>query len=328
MNILITGGTGFLGSHTATRLKNLNNNVSIIGRDKLKAQALIAKGINFHKVDIRNIEELNKVFDCIDVVIHCAAIASPYGKWEQFRSINIDGTKNIVNMCIKYKVKRLINISTPSVYFDYTNRTNIKESDPLPKAQVSFYGQSKLIADSFIKESVNKEKLHIVSLRPRAIFGIGDKTITPRIMNSKILGKVPLINKGNALHDITYIDNVVDAIILAIESDNKTNGQIYNITNDKPLQIDKIFELFHKSFNIHYRTMFINYRLISTIAFITESIFKIFQIKREPKLTRLGVGLFAHSQTLDIQKAKDELGYMPKVSIEEGIKRVASARKS
>lgn len=319
-HFVITGGTGFLGGNVALRLLRNGFKVTILGRNQLSSESLVNLGAHFISVSLSDKEKLSKAIQGADYVIHCAALASPWGKYQDFYDSNVLGTKNVARACLKHKVTRLVNISTPSIYFNYKNTELIKESDPLPKKQRTHYGKTKLLADQILTKAHKEDGLNVISIRPRAIFGPGDKTITPRLLGAKLLGKTPLINGGKAKHDFTYIDNVVDAIILCLTSKKETLGNFYNITNDEPKELEEIFRKFLKSHNQEINFINIPYQVLCFLAYLLKAIYKFFHIQKEPKITPFSVGLFANSQTLDITKAKNELGYSPKISIDEGLK--------
>src|SRR5687768_8837304 len=122
MKILVTGGTGFLGGATALRLKALGHEVKILGRNPVAGQKIAAQGVAFLKVDLSNKPEVIASCKDIDQVVHCAALASPWGKYEQFYTANVLGTENLIAGCLNQNVKRIINISSPSIYFNYQHR--------------------------------------------------------------------------------------------------------------------------------------------------------------------------------------------------------------
>jgi nucleoside-diphosphate-sugar epimerase len=317
--ISITGATGYLGRSVAKRLIDSGKEVRLLGRNRSKIEDLISMGGTFVPLEISNLENVRKALVGSSTIIHCAALASPWGDYEIFSKTNILGTKNIIDYCLESKVDKLIYISTPSVYFDYKNRLSIKESDTLPIKQYSHYGDTKLKADELILKAFTEEKLPVISIRPRAIFGIGDETITPRILNAKLFGRTPLINSGLALHDFTYIDNVVDAISLCLNSDDRCLGEVFNISNDEPISTKVFFEKLLSAYSKNVSFINIPYFVLNPIVKTIELIFKIFKFEKEPKLTSYGIGLFANSQTLDISKAKEMLGYSPKVSLDEAM---------
>ena len=142
MNVLITGGTGFLGRKLAEKLK-FAYNITVIGRNKKIGQQLEAEKIKFLKIDLKDTEATIAACKNQDYVFHCAALSSPWGKYQDFYNANVIATQNIIKACQTHRVKRLIHVSTPSVYFDFSHRFNICEQNALAKIPVNHYIQSK-----------------------------------------------------------------------------------------------------------------------------------------------------------------------------------------
>ena len=157
-----------------------------------------------------------------------------------------------------------------------------------------------------------------IILRPRGLFGIGDTSILPRVINLSQKIGIPLIGDGRQLMDMTCVENVALAIRLAIEAP-EAKGEVYNITNGEPRAFRDLLEesLTGLGYPIKYRK--IPASLLSGIASSLEFIYKTLNLKGEPPLTRYSYYLLRYSQTLDISKAERELGYHPKISISEGI---------
>lgn len=321
MNILLTGGTGFLGKAVAKRLAGKGHSVTVTGRNAKAGAELESAGVAFLKLDLSD-SGMGEACRGRDQVIHCAALASPWGKYEDFFRANVEGTRTVVEACLAGGVKRLVNLSSPSVYFDYRHRENIRESDPLPKRQVTHYGATKVLADAEVAKG-QARGLETISLRPRALFGPGDQTILGRVLRAADQGSIPLIGGGRSLVDMTYIDNAVDAVELCLSAPDSALGQVYNITNGEPLStramLDVLFESLGRS--VSYRNL--PFPLAYAGAAASELIHSAFRRPGEPPLTRYAIGLMSRSQTLDISSAREKLGYRPRVALAEGFERFA-----
>jgi len=318
MKILVTGGTGFLGRHLAQRLVKQGHEVTITGRNITIGQTLEQTGLKFQAAQLEDANRIIPLCQNIDVVFHCGALSSPWGRYQDFYAANVIGTQNVIAGCQQYGVSRLIYVSTPSLYFDFQNRLNISEQAPLPAKPVNYYAKTKLQAEALIDQAF-RDCLPVITIRPRAIFGPYDNAIMPRILRASRGGRVPLINGGKAVVDLTYVDNVVDALLLCQNAPDIALGKKYNITNGEPLAVKEILALVFKALELPYHPRRIPYPLAYTAAFLME----IWAHHREPTLTRYSVGVLGKSQTLDISAAQRELGYQPRVSILEGIKRYA-----
>ncbi|MBP9722939.1 MAG: NAD-dependent epimerase/dehydratase family protein, partial [Gammaproteobacteria bacterium] len=241
--------------------------------------------------------------------------------YEKFYQANVIATQNIITACLENNIKRLVYISTPSIYADYTDKFSIQENSILPEVFINNYAKTKKIAEDLIQQAFCKKKLPVITLRPRGLFGPYDQTIMPRIIRAGVEGRVPLINNGEALLDITYIDNVVDAIILAMNADNKYLGNVYNITNGEPVKLIELLTKIFKRLDIRLKTIKLPFLASYYYAYLLEIISKLKFGKPEPRLTRYSVAVLGCSQTLDITAARRDLGYIPRITISEGIDR-------
>jgi len=183
MKTLVTGATGFVGGALARRLHGMGWNVTALGRNPAKLDQLEEEGIHPLRADISKKDELTDSFLNLDLVFHCAALPSPWGNFEKFYQSNVIGTRNVVQACLKNKVKRLVYVSTPSLYFDYGSRIGVKENDPLPEP-ISSYAHTKLLAEEEIDKGF-AQGLAVVSIRPR---GCPKATLRPKLGD---MGKVP-----------------------------------------------------------------------------------------------------------------------------------------
>ena len=319
MKVLITGATGFLGGALTRRLHGMGWDVTALGRNPKKLDELENKGIRPLQLDIRRKDELIDSFKGQEVVFHCAALPSPWGNFEKFYQANVLGTRNVVQACLESNVRRLVYVSTPSIYFDYNSRVDVKETEPLPKP-ISNYAATKLLAEEEVDKGFEKG-LAVVSIRPRALFGEGDTVIFPRLTSRLHSGNLPILGEGENIVDLTYIENVVDALLLCAESPLNTLGKKYNISNDEPVKIWELVNRICDELNLPRPKRKISYRTANAVATGLELIYTLIPTHPEPPLTRLSVSMLAHSTTLDISAAKNELGYQPKVSVEEGVER-------
>ena len=172
------------------------------------------------------------------------------------------------------------------------------------------------------KEIQKIKKIPYVIIRPRGLFGIGDTSIIPRIINANRKIGIPLFNDGKNVVDITCVENAALALRLAVENKN-ANGNIYNITNDEPREFKDILEELFEKIDEKPKYFRVNLKVMYAIASIVESVYKIFHIYREPIFTKYNICTLGYSQTLNIKKAKDDLNYIPKISLSEGIKKYA-----
>ena len=319
MKALITGATGFVGGALTRRLYGMGWHVTALGRNPAKLKGLESEELRVLQIDLKDQKAMSDVCRDQDIVFHCAAFPSPWGNFEAFYQANVIGTRHVIRGCMEHHIKRLVHVSTPSLYFGYASRLNVKESDELPEP-VSDYAATKILAEQELDQAF-ADGLAAIAIRPRAIFGPGDTVIFPRLIPRLRSGRLPILGDGENVVDLTYIDNVVDALLLCAGSPANTLGKKYNISNGEPVKIWKLVERICAELNIQAPQRRISYQTANAAASALEFIYRVIPTRPEPPLTRMSVSMLAHSTTLDISAARNELGYQPRVSVDEGVER-------
>lgn len=316
--VLITGATGFLGGYVVDEFLKHEYHVIAIGRNEDKLLKLKQHHTTVWRGDLSSLSELT---EAVDIVIHVAARSTVWGKWQDFYEDNVLGTEQVITFCIRNNVRKLVFISSPSIYSRRSNKLNIQEDDFDRNNHLNNYIRSKIMAEKLVSQAQSKG-LNTVIIRPRGIIGVGDTSIVPRILKTNKKFGVPLFQEGKNNVDLTCVENVALAIRLASES-SKANGNIYNITNGEPMELKHVLDTLFAGINVAPRYRYCNVDLFYGLASVVETIYNLFRIDQEPPITRYTICTFAYSQTLDISKAKRDLGYEPILSINEGILRYA-----
>ena len=319
-NIMVTGGGGFLGKAIVKKLLERNYNVTSFSR-KFYPE-LEKMGIRQIQGDIVEKDRVLDAFKHIDAVFHVAAKFEHWGNFKDFFKINVTGTKNVINACLANNIKQLIYTSSPSVIFDENDMENVDESVPYPKTYLAHYPETKAMAERLVIK-VEKEKLATIIIRPHLIWGPEDKHFhSTFIQRSKRLKKV---GQKDYLIDTIYIDNCVDAHILALEKLLETpslSGNVYFISQDEPIPIWKHMNNLLDAAGLPPMKAQISERTVYIAGTIFEFIYKLFNIKGEPIMTKFAAKVLSTHHWFNISKAKNDLGYYPKVSTKEGLKRL------
>ena len=313
--VLVTGATGFLGKYVVEELVEHGYQVRAFGRNRAIGQSLVNASVTFIQGDLTNQEDLTKACQEMDMVVHAGALSTVWGPWEDFYQTNVLGTKYILETCREAKIERLVYVSSPSIYAAPRDQLDIKESDAPQENRLNNYIRSKLASEKLFKDYPDVSS---VILRPRGLFGIGDTSILPRVLNLSQKIGIPLIGDGRQLMDMTCVENVALAIRLALETPQAA-GEVYNITNGEPRAFRNLIEETLRGLGYPIRYRKIPAPLVSAISSSLECIYKSLKLKGEPALTRYTYYLLRYSQTLDISKAEGDLGYRPKITISEGI---------
>ena len=323
MKILVTGGTGFLGRHLVWRLADLGHDACFSGRDAGKAREVTERAsreVTFVPLSHGApdaLAALTRAMAGVDAVVHCAALSSPWGRRADFHAANVRSTEEVLSAMQANGVARLVHISTPSLYFQFRDRLGIREDEPLPPP-VNHYAETKREAEQLVRAA----PVPAVILRPRGIFGAWDETLLPRLLRLMRKRRFPLFNNGDALIDLTYVDNVVDAIVLALALRDPVDAT-FNISNGQPRRAGDLFAQLAQAFGLPWRPLHVPLATGLALARACELAGRVAR-GWEPPLTRYTVGTVAFSQTLDLQRSRDHLGYVPRVDIAEGIRRTSA----
>lgn len=306
--ILITGVSGFLGGELAKTL--VKNGASILGISRTQPKYDI---IPYQAIDLSDKQQVASLFNQYEIkyVIHCAAKSSAWGTYQSFYDSNVLATENLMIESQKHQVKRFVHISSPSVYAQLKDQTFVEETTNITSIRpLNYYIETKKQAEMLVKKS----NLSFNIIRPRALIGVGDTSVVPRLIKvEKKLG-IPLFNSGQNLMDVSCIENVVHACILALES--KVDNGIYNITDGNPITFQALIEMLYQQFDLIPRFRKFPYQFLSILARLLEALYP---ESKEPPLTLYTLSTIAFTQTLSIEKAKKELGYQPIVRLEERI---------
>jgi len=326
MKTVVTGATGCLGLNLIKRLLAEGYDVIALGRNERLGNVLSQLGATFVVLDLKEQTPLKKITQNVDVIFHCAALSSPWGHYNDFYQANVIGTQNVIEATHPHT--RLIHVSSPSIYFDFIEKHDIKENTTLPVRPANHYVKTKLLAETLIDKAFLEKDLNVVTLRPRAIFGPYDRAIIPRLLNAEKNGVLPIIGSGENIIDVTYVDNVVESLLLAATASSQVFGKKYNITNDEPKTLMAILTMIFNALGRPLKVKHIPYSAANMLAYCLEIVYRMGRFDKEPPLTRYSAGVLALGQTLNIDAAKQDLHYSPIVSIEQGVGKYAAWYKS
>ncbi|QKD04594.1 NAD-dependent epimerase/dehydratase family protein [Mesorhizobium loti] len=317
--VLVTGASGFLGAHVADRLAADGTQAVAQGRDTARCAALEAAGHTVVRIDLSQPFDasIDATFGELDAIVHCAALSAPFGRLSDFQTANVTATRNLVDFARRQGVRRFVHISSPSVCFAFRDQLDVSEDMVLPEP-VNAYARTKRLGEKIVLAA---PEVGSIVLRPRGIYGAGDRSLLPRLLGAARQRPLPLFRDGHARIDLTHVDDVVDAVVAVLGAGNAAEGQIFNISGGEVLPMRRIAEgaCAHAGVAVRWRKMPLWPALLA--AGLMEAVALRLPGRPEPLVTRYGLGLFAYAQSLDISKAGRILGWTPKVSFEEGLDR-------
>ena len=319
MKVLVTGGTGFLGRHVVWRLAAAGMDVVFTGRDAARADQVAKrarKPVSFTYIEhgTPGASDAMKIaaVGC-EAVVHCAALSSPWGPRKKFVWANVDSTREVLACCGTNNIHQLVHVSTPGLYFDYSDRLYIREDQPLPRP-ANDYVDTKREAENLVRATPCRRT---TILRPRAIFGPWDTTLMPRLMRAIERGPLPLLRGGRAMIDLTHVDNAVEAVWLSLTRQTADGVATYNVSNGEPIAVAELLSEVASRFGLPLRMRRLPYPIVDFVARLAE--WRARWSGVEPVLTRYTAGLLAFSQTLCLDAIRRDLGYSPIVRLREGL---------
>ncbi|MCD4653636.1 NAD-dependent epimerase/dehydratase family protein [bacterium] len=322
MKVFVTGGGGFLGSVICRKL--LENGHEVISFSRNPHEHLGVLGIMHKQGSITNLDSIIRAGSGCDAMIHTAAKAGVWGSLESYYEPNVVGTENVIATCRKHKIEKLVFTSSPSVIFNGNDMENVDESVPYPTTFEAPYPQTKALAEKAVL-AANCQELATVALRPHLIWGPGDPHLVSRIVNRGQQGKLRRIGKDIKHIDSVYIDNAADAHVLALEQLEPSAdcaGKAYFITNGEPVPTWQLVNRILDCAGIKPVDKTISTAMAMKMAYIFETVYRLFKSEKEPRLTRFVVRELSTSHWFDISAAKKDLGYFPKISLDEGFVRL------
>jgi len=315
LSALVTGASGFIGGRLAERLVDEEGvRVRALIRQEKKAERLRKLELEIIKGDLLDVESLNKAIAGCDLVFHCAAVVRETGDREEFLQTNVKGTQNLLHVSKAGGVKRFIHFSSVAVY-GMNPPDGADEATPYQPCG-NLYCDTKIDAEKAVWAAHRETGLPVVVIRPANVYGPHSNpwTIRPiKLINS---GQMMLINGGTGLCNHVYIDNLLDATLAATERD-KSVGEVYLISDGEAV--------IWKEFFGYYARMAGKPKMRSVPEWLGKTIALSMEVTsklkgRPPKLTRDAVDFLTRKVRFSIEKARRELGYQPRYSLEKGMK--------
>jgi nucleoside-diphosphate-sugar epimerase len=322
MKALVTGAGGFLGRYIAEMLVARGDQVRSLSRRKYSF--LEALDVEQHQGDITNRDAVDLAVSGVNFVFHTAALAGISVRGQPFYETNVLGTSNIVAACSDHLVERLVYTSSPSVTFDGNDQCGIDESAPYPRRYLAWYPQTKAQAEqAVLAANSEKRNLRTCALRPHLIWGPRDQHLIPRLLDRARQGMLRIVGDGQNLVDMIYVENAARAHLQAADAlipGSRVCGRAYFLSQGAPVNcwdwINQILALAQ----LPPMTKRISYRAAYAAGAMLEAAWQLLRRSDEPPMTRFLASQLARSQWFDITRAKEDFGYWPKVSTEEGMK--------
>jgi nucleoside-diphosphate-sugar epimerase len=315
MTAFVTGGSGFIGGRLIEALVADGERVRALSRSAASAERAAELGAEPVRGELSDPAALRASAEGCEVAFHAAAKVEDSGPWRDFERDNVEGTRNMLAACAAAGVRRFVHVSTEAVLIAGEPLVDVDETAPLRTDSQAFYPRSKALAEEVVREELTG--MDPVVVRPRFVWGAGDRTLLPELVAMVESGRFAWIGGGRQLTDVTHVDNVVSALRLAAERGRP--GEAYFVTDGERVVFREFVSELLRSQGVEPPERSIPSPLAGALASGGELAWRFLPLGGSPPLSRFAFWVSSQECTIDISKARRELGYAPVRSREEGL---------
>ena len=321
MKIFITGGNGLLGHHLVPALQERGDTVRMLALPGEDTTWLERRNVAIYRGDVRRAETLAAPLRDVDTVFHLAGMMGVWRPMQDYYAVNVTGTEHVCRAALAAGVRRLVHISSWTVYGMALGRPAREDFPLVPFPEP--YAVTKAQGDKLVQRLIEHDRLPAVIIRPGTFFGPGDRLHFGRMAERVRAGKGLIVGSGRNALPFVYVTDVVQGLLLAAGHAGAA-GQAYNITTDQPLTQDEFLGAIAQELGVRPPRLHAPYPALYAAALAAEHAARLTRAQRQPVVTRLGVKLFGTDNRHAIDKARRELGYAPRVSLREGVRLAAA----
>ncbi len=318
--MLVTGATGLVGSHVVERACREGWQVRALVRSEAAGKHLQQCGAELHLGDLANADSLRAAVRDVTVVVHCAAKVGDWGPVEDFRKVNVDGLRVLLEAAeATGRLKRFVHLSSLGVY-PARDHFGTDETTPPNRSGIDGYTLTKVESEDLVLDHVRDHKLPAVVLRPGFIYGPRDRTILPQLMMRLKTQQFAYLGSPDNVMNNTFVDNLVDAIFLAIQRDDVL-GEVFNITDGRLVTKREFIETIAKDIGCPVPAKSVPLGVAKFLARVLEKIYKTLGKKEAPLLSSARIKFLGLNLDYCIDKARRQLGYDPQIDFADGMQR-------
>jgi len=321
MRVMVTGATSLIGGSVARSLVQRGDEVVCLQR-----AAADVEGADECLADIRDLDAVLEAARGCDAVVHAAAKVGVVGAWDDYRSVNVDGTANVLGAALAHGIPRVVHVSSPSVAHGGDAIVGGGADPPELGRKRAWYPESKALAE-IVALAAASHDLGVVAVRPHLVWGPGDTQLVGRIVERARTGRLALVGGGRALVDTTYIDNAADALVAALDAvrpDAACSGRAYVVANGEPRTIRELVAGICAAAGQPFAPREVSLRAGVAAGAVVERVWPLLRRADEPPLTRFLAEQLGTAHWFDPRPARDDLGWTPKVTIDEGLQRLTA----
>jgi nucleoside-diphosphate-sugar epimerase len=320
--VFVTGGSGFIGGRLIERLVAEGRAVHALARSSAAAERVRSLGAEPVAGDLANVAAMRAGDDGCEWAIHSAAHLGDWGRPEDFERGNVEGTANALQACADAGVSRFVHVGTEAALMAGQPLVNIDETAPLRPDSPALYSSTKARAEQLVRAG-GRDGFETVVVRPRFVWGRGDTTLLPVIVEMVKSGRFAWIGGGNHLTSIAHVDNVVEGLILA--ASKGAPGEVYFVTDGEPVVFREFIARLLATQGVPAPTRSVPVALGSVVSSVGERAWRTLPLPGQPPLTRFTFWVSSQECTIRIDKAREQLGYRSVKSVEDGLSELAAS---
>jgi len=318
----VTGGSGFIGGRLIERLRRDGHDVRALARSAAAAERVRARGAEPVEGDLADVAAMRAGAEGCELAFHAAATLGDWGTREEFERGNVDGTRNALRGCAEAGVRRFVHVGTEAVLLAGEPLVEVDETAPLRPDSPALYSATKARAEQAVL-AANGESFETVVVRPRFVWGTGDTTLLPVMTEMVRSGRFAWIGGGGHRTSTTHVANTVEGLMLGATRGRP--GNVYFVTDGEPVVFREFVSELLATQGVTAPTRSIPAPLAAALASAGETGWRTLHLRGRPPLTRFAYWVSAQECTIRIDKAREQLGYTPVKSIEQGLAELRAA---
>lgn len=320
--VFVTGGSGFVGGRLIERLRDAGHEVRALARSDAAAEKVRTRGAEPVPGELGDRAALRAGAEGCELAFHAAATLGDSGSPAEFERGNVTGTENVLAACEDAGVRRLVHVSTEAVLFAGRPLVQVDETAPLQPGSAALYSATKARAEQKVT-AANGDRLQTVVVRPRFVWGRGDTTLLPRMVEMVESGRFAWIDGGRHLTSTTHVENTVEGLILAAERGRP--GEVYFVTDGEPVVFREFVGELLATQGVPPPRRNVPLPLARALMEAGEALVRVLPGEHAPPLTRFAFWVSSQECTIRIDKAVGQLGYAPVRSIADGLAELRQA---
>jgi nucleoside-diphosphate-sugar epimerase len=321
VTVLVTGASGLLGGAVARVLVARGEDVRTLQR-----RPSGITGASDLAGSVTDPDAVRRAVDGVDAVVHLAARVSLAGPREEFDAVNIGGTTTLLDAAERAGVRRFVQVSSPSVAHAGASLVGVGAEPADPAHARGDYARTKAAAEllALDRDGGASGGLAVVAVRPHLVWGPGDTQLVERVLDRAARGRLPLLDRGAALIDTTYVDNAANGIVAALDRAEVVHGRAYVLTNGEPRTVADLLTGICRAGGVRPPAWRVPARLARTAGGVVEAVWRLRPGTDEPPMTRFLAEQLSTAHWFDQRATREDLRWRPEVSLDEGFERLAA----